>query len=332
MADTKPPFQFPQFNMPGFPYANLPQQIAASFGPPNGQFTNGSQYGRWNGVNNNAFGLFPDQFQSLFGSPAPQPMQFQPPYANNGYLGSNQGPGSNPGNQPPPPPSTPPPQSGPPPQQPLPGAVQGPGGTYPMPISPQFIDPNRQPVGGIGAAPPGPPLTGTTSVPPAGFNSPPPPTTNIPPPGATPPPTGIPVNGSPMVKPLDSNLKMAGGPQVSPPQMPQQGLLGGQFTINKQLNPSLATSAAGAKFIAGYNKMNPQMHVTAQDFNRVAQANPGQAFQLAQAGGQPFINAIMAQNGTNQDQMNQWLNNTGYNAPGAFAGLDPALLRSLGIQ
>ena len=204
MADTKPPFSFPQFNMPGFPYANLPEQLAASFGPPNGQFTNGSQYGRWNGVNNNAFGLFPDQFQSLFGSPAPQPMQFQPPYANNGYLGSNQGPGSNPGNQPPPPPSTPPPQSGPPPQQPLPGAVQGPGGTYPMPTSPQFIDPNRQPVGGIGAAPPGPPLTGTTSVPPSGFN------------------------------PGDSNLKMAQSGS------PQPGLLGSNFQNVLAQNPVAA--------------------------------------------------------------------------------------------
>ena len=92
MAD----FQFPNFGVP-FPFQNLPQQLQASFVPPNQQFSNGSQYGRWNGVNNNAFGLFPSQFQSVFGSSTAPPMQFQPPWGNNGLLGSNQGPGSNPG-------------------------------------------------------------------------------------------------------------------------------------------------------------------------------------------------------------------------------------------
>src|SRR6187551_2441899 len=95
MAD----FQFPNFTTP-FPFQNLPAQLAASFVPPNQQFSNGSQYGRWNGVNNNAFGLAPSNFQSLFGSPTPPPMQFQPPYGNNGTMGSNQGPGSNPGGAP----------------------------------------------------------------------------------------------------------------------------------------------------------------------------------------------------------------------------------------
>src|SRR6478609_4504632 len=94
-------FQFPTFNVP-FPYSSLPEQLQASMVPPGQQFTNGSQYGRWNGVNNNAFGLFPDQWPSVFGSPVPQPMQFQPPWGNNGTLGSNQGPGSNPGMSPPP--------------------------------------------------------------------------------------------------------------------------------------------------------------------------------------------------------------------------------------
>jgi len=93
---TPTPFQFPQFTTP-FPYSSLPDQLQASFAPPNGQFTNGSQYGRWNGVNNNAFGLFPNQFQPLFGTtPGGTQMQFQPPWGNNGTLGSNQGPGANP--------------------------------------------------------------------------------------------------------------------------------------------------------------------------------------------------------------------------------------------
>ena len=91
MAD----FSFPNFGVP-FPYANLPQQLQASFVPPAQQFSNGSQYGRFNGVNNNAFGLFPSQWPSVFGSPVAPPMSFQPPYGNNGTLGSNQGPGSNP--------------------------------------------------------------------------------------------------------------------------------------------------------------------------------------------------------------------------------------------
>lgn len=86
---------FPNFNLQGFPYANLPQQAAAAFAPQ--QFSNASQYGRFNGVNNNAFGLFPNQFGALFGYQPGGQMQFQPPYANNGMLGSNQGPGANPG-------------------------------------------------------------------------------------------------------------------------------------------------------------------------------------------------------------------------------------------
>jgi len=89
---TAPLGSFPNYTVP-FPYANLPAQLQASTNPP--APSNGSQYGRWNGVNNNAFGLFPSQWPSVFGSPTPQPMQFQPPWGNNG--GSNQGPGSNPG-------------------------------------------------------------------------------------------------------------------------------------------------------------------------------------------------------------------------------------------
>jgi len=96
MANTTP-FQFPQFNIPGmnFPFPSLPAQASAAFAPQ--QFSNGSQYGRWNGVNNNAFGLFPNQFRGMFGFQPGGSMAFQPPYGNNGGLGSNQGPGANPG-------------------------------------------------------------------------------------------------------------------------------------------------------------------------------------------------------------------------------------------
>jgi len=125
-----------------------------------------------------------------------------------------------------------------------------------MPTAPQFIDPNRQPVGGIGAAPPGPPLTGITSVPPAGFN----------PTAPAVPTNGVPVNGSPMVKPLDSNLKMAGG---------QPGLLGGNFQSVLAQNPVAA-------------------------FNLMVKNNPGILSQLQQAGYSPAtINSYGAGGGSN---------------------------------
>ncbi len=158
---TAPLGSYPTYNVP-FPYQNLPQQLQASFTPPSGQFTSGAQYGRWNGVNNNAFGLFPSQWPSVFGSPTAPPMQYQPPWGNNGTLQSNQGPGSNPGMTPPP--------SGPPPQQ-MPNPGQTPiYGTMGTPV-----DPNKQPVG-----PPNPnmpPLYPQTpgltyNVPPSGYNLP----------------------------------------------------------------------------------------------------------------------------------------------------------------
>lgn len=91
MADSTTGFTgFPNFNIPGlnFPFPSLPAQASAAFAPQ--QFTDGSQYGRWNGVNNNAFGLFPNQFGPLFGyQPQGGNMQFQPPYGNmtGGYQG-----------------------------------------------------------------------------------------------------------------------------------------------------------------------------------------------------------------------------------------------------
>lgn len=179
MADVT----FPQFNVP-FPYASLPDQLAASFVPPNQQFSNGSQYGRWNGVNNNAFGLFPGQFQSLFGSPTAPPMQFQAPYGNNGYLGSNQGPGSNPGMSPP--------QSTPPANQPMPAA---PGTNVPAPgMYPPPLNPGQSP------------FQAGLLNPPAGYSGPPGGTQ--PPAGTVPSPTNSPIPGS-----LSSNNKMA---QVPP--------------------------------------------------------------------------------------------------------------------
>src|SRR5690348_11500894 len=34
VSQVSQPFQFPNFNMPGFPYANLPQQVSSLFTPP----------------------------------------------------------------------------------------------------------------------------------------------------------------------------------------------------------------------------------------------------------------------------------------------------------
>lgn len=199
-----------------------------------------------------------------------------------------------------------------------------PGGTGSQPPAtpPGAVAPSGPTVGppgfngpGSGPLPPPympPPVPG--NVGPPGFNGP----------GTTPP---SPVNGSPMVKPLDSNLKMA--------QAPQQGLLGQSFTIGSQLDPRLANNPVGNRFIEKFNQMHPQLHVTAQDFNRVNAVNPGLAFQLASMGGQNYINSIMAQNGTNWDDMRQWINDTGYNNGGFTTRMTPeniALLRSLGIS
>ena len=149
---------------------------------------------------------------------------------------------------------------------PLPGAVAGPGGTYPMPIAPSFVGNNRVPSGApTPVAPPGPPLTGTTSVPPSGFNPIAPPAPGM---GVSTPGTGVPVNGSPMVKPLDSNLKMAGG-------APQPGLLGGNFQSVLGQNPVAA-------------------------FNLMVKNNPGILSQLQQAGYSPAtINSYGAGGGSN---------------------------------
>jgi len=214
---------FPQFNMPGFPYTSLPNQLAASFMPPNQQFTSGAQYGRWNGVNNNAFGLFPDQFASLFGSPVPPPMQFQPPYGNNGTLGSNQGPGSNPGGTP------------------------NPG----------------------------------------------------------------PVASDPMNK-----MAPAGAPQVP------QGAYANQFAQGIMNDPALMHAMANGRMsgIASQLAAMPQSF-TPQQVSQAMQNNPAAAFQMLQAGGGNLQNAVMQNNNMTPQQMNQFINNTGYNTPGAFSGL-----------
>lgn len=76
-----------------FPYQNFAQQASAAVqGPP---ITNGQQYGRWNGVQNNAFGLAPSGWPSLYGYQAPQQGAWQPPWGNNGPTGG--GPGGPPG-------------------------------------------------------------------------------------------------------------------------------------------------------------------------------------------------------------------------------------------
>jgi hypothetical protein len=64
----------------------MQDQLAASMqGPP---LTNGSQYGRWNGVGLNGFGLAPSAWPSLYGYKAPPPLAFQPPWGHNGAVGN----------------------------------------------------------------------------------------------------------------------------------------------------------------------------------------------------------------------------------------------------
>jgi len=253
------PFSFPQFNMPGFPFTSLPDQLAQSFVPPNQQFTSGAQYGRWNGVNNNGFGLFPDQFQSLFGSPSPPPMQFQPPYGNNGTLGSNQGPGSNP------------------------------GGTGQVAVDPTM--------GGNDAAQMGAqqPFSGSQG---ASLN------------GAFNALSGA-MNGAP-----NNKMAVAGSPPVP------QGAYANQYAQGIMNDPALMHAMANGRMsgIASQLAAMPQSF-TPQQVSQAMQNNPAAAFQMLQAGGGNLQNAVMQNNGMNQQQMNQFINNTGYNTPGAFSGL-----------
>lgn len=148
---------------------------------------------------------------------------------------------------------------------PFPGAVQGPGGTYPMPTAPNFVDPNRIPSGGITPnAPPGPPLTGTTAVGPGSMPGGPIAPPLAPPPTSTAPPN----NGSPMVKPLSVDTKMAGG-------APNVGLLGSNFQNVLAQNPVAA-------------------------FNLMVKNNPGMLSQLQAAGYSPqTINSYGAGGGSN---------------------------------
>lgn len=343
MATT--PFQFPQFNMQGFPYSSLPDQLAASFLPGNQQFDAGSQFGRWNGVNNNAFGLFPAQWGSVFGSPTASPMAFQPPYGNNGTLGSNQGPGSNPlgGN---------------------PGNVAG----------------QPQPFGGTSA----PNLvTSPTSMP--GYQSQAPMPTGdmfankmmMQQPGMIQPGTytGLSGSGSGMGSysgpntPMNTQIQSLAGTTTGgliggggTGYTPSGGLLGSgtgavgpsammdkmafangptqqSFGGNQQFSPAAIQAqlaqgnSAGAQAMAAANRKFSTPSFTSQDFNRVAAVNPGVALTMLTLGGQPYINAVTAQNGWSPLQMHQWENNTFNDAQGAmgFNKQNQALLNSLGI-
>ncbi len=80
-----PPFTFPNYNTGGaaFPYASAPAQLQGSM-QALPQTTQG-QYERWNGVQNNAFGLAPNAWPPLFGTtPQGGDMQWQPPWNMNG--------------------------------------------------------------------------------------------------------------------------------------------------------------------------------------------------------------------------------------------------------
>ena len=109
---------------------------------------------------------------------------------------------------------------------------------------------------------------------------------------------------------------------------PQNGQAFSSNTFN--FNPADANNPASAQFIAGYNRKNPQMQFTVDDFNR-ANASDGQtAMLMATLGGQQFRNAIMGQDGWSQNQMNQFLNTVGYNGNGSqYRGLNPANVAAL---
>ncbi len=70
---------------PQIPQFMLDQLHQSMQGPP---LTNGSQYGRWNGNQNNGFGLAPSGWPSLYGYHAPQQLPWQPPWGNNGAANS----------------------------------------------------------------------------------------------------------------------------------------------------------------------------------------------------------------------------------------------------
>ncbi|MGN6589881.1 MAG: hypothetical protein ACTHKE_06295 [Sphingomicrobium sp.] len=249
--------------MPGFPYANLPQQIAAAFVPPNQQFSNGSQYGRWNGVNGNAFGLFPNQFQGLFGyQPQGGGMQFMPPYGNNGQIGSNQGPGSNPGV--------------------APGAYQG--------SMPQLPGSPMPKIGTDGGG-----LLGGITQSGGNYQAP-----------------QIPTNATPDNTAYSSQF------------MPT-----GANTQSAELQHALASGRLQGSYAQGLSQM-PQSFSPAQ-FNQVAGQNPVLAEAMAAQMPQAGRNAIMAQNGWSNDQMNNFLNAYGSGAQPGFGPAQLQQLRSLGI-
>lgn len=99
---------------------------------------------------------------------------------------------------------------------------------------------------------------------------------------------------------------------------------------NNLRNYNPANFGNGAGFMQHLNQMNPQMNYTVDGFNRANAANPALAFLMASQGGQQFRNAIMQQNGWDQNKMNQWLNNAGYNQGGlAGRGMTPQNIAAL---
>lgn len=306
-------FSFPDFNVPGFPFQNYMQQLAAAFTPPNQQFSNASQYGRFNGVNNNGFGLSPNQFQGLFGfQPGPQ-LPFQPPYANNGMLGSNQGPGANPGRTPPP--GTGIPGSG--------GAGTGGatnGGSLPIPNFPPFN--------------PGAPsfTPGLPNVVPAGASGTPglptPPNNGIPPAGYAPPTSGT--QGATPLAPLPAS-NMANNQLKSATQLgalPQSSFSNGLGGL--PLDPNMAMTPASQWFAQQYAKINPQLNYSVDAFNNARNAGRNDlAYMMASQGGQGFRDQIAQQGGMSPDAMNQFINNSFYNQGGATAQYNPANIAAL---
>lgn len=107
-----------------------------------------------------------------------------------------------------------------------------------------------------------------------------------------------------------------GGSSSTPPTI-QGAVPVGMYTNQaSQLRPG--TNGA-VDFINRFNASHQLVNLDPSMFNEARKNNSEVAFQMLQQGGQQFRNAVMAANGWNQNQMNQWVNQVAYENPRAFA-------------
>lgn len=190
---------------------------------------------------------------------------------------------------------------------PMPGAVAGPGGTYPMPKAPEFIGMNKFPVGGL--FDPVSQVSGVTSVGPSTKDA--------------------------------GNLKMAtddsGQNFGAPPAIPVGGS-NQAFSSNFMPTAANVTSAEELHYLqARPNSLHAQRlaamptSFSPAQFNTVAQVDPTLAVAMAGQMGQAGRNAIMANDGLSNSQFNSFINGYGSGAMPGFGPEQMALLRAMGI-